>query len=176
MHVIQDPLPFVGFVDPGWHFKHFVASSVPLRYSPKPHFKQGISGDDAPILPGWQSMHVSWEVAPMAFEYVPALHGEHLISASRPSSVLYVPAGHPLHAGCSSFSLYLPSLHSVHFDTAVSPLLYPIGQTLQSDLPGSFWNLPVKHGRQNVEPCWIWYSPAEPVWETGWWKLCERSL
>ena len=74
----------------------------------------------------------------MAFEYVPALHVEHLISASRPSSVLYLPVVHPLHVDCFSSSLYLPVLHFVHFVAFVPPLLYPFGQSLQPELPIPF--------------------------------------
>jgi hypothetical protein len=134
----QDPLPSVGVLDPGRHFKHVVGRSAPPRYSPSPQFEHAVA-DNAPIsvpfFPGWQSMQVSLEVAPIALEYVPALHGEHLISASRPSSTLNMPAGHPVHAGCFSSSLYLPSLHFLHSVASVPPLLYPAGQTVQSEPP-----------------------------------------
>ena len=52
----QDPLPSIGFFDPGRHFKHVVASSAsPARYSPSPQLSHPFVTEFS-ILPAAHSL------------------------------------------------------------------------------------------------------------------------
>ena len=65
-----------------------------------------------------------------------------------------------LQPGFVSSFWYFPFAQPVHDSCAVPPLLLkPIGQFLHDKLPITFSNFPVKHGKQKVTPCSLWYWP-----------------
>jgi hypothetical protein len=100
----HDPLPSAGFLNPGRHFKHVVASSVPPRYSPSSQSSHPLVIEFR-ILPAAHSLHFAAPLelvrpfahAPhvvfhaLSFENVFKAHGLQVIL---PSSFWYSPGMH----------------------------------------------------------------------------------
>ena len=109
----QDPLPSVGFLDPGSHFKHVVGTASPPRYSPSPHLSHPLV-TELSILPAAQSLQ-----------------------AAEPAGLVR-PSGQLVHDSCFVKSVNVFSVHSWQAICFTSLLNFPGIHGRQYANPSSF--------------------------------------
>ena len=100
----QDPLPSVGFLNPGRHFKHVVALSAPPRYCPSPQLSHPFVTEFS-ILPAAHSLQAD---AP-GLLVRPDAHASHAVFCLIMFEKVFT--AHGLHDDCPSSFWYLPGMH-----------------------------------------------------------------
>jgi hypothetical protein len=150
----QDPLPSVGFFDPGRHFKHVVVfSASPPRYSPTPQLSHPFVTEFS-ILPATQSLQaaapaellrpdgqsrqvVGFVSVVERYWFLP--HSLHAVSNDAPASVPYFPGWQSMQvlSEVAPMALeYVPAVHLEQFFSATKPvsvLYMPAGHPLHVD-------------------------------------------
>jgi hypothetical protein len=115
-----------------------------------------------------QALHVAFDDAPTAVEYLPDVHSVHTVPAV---NVVYLPASHAVHVDAETAAEYVPGGQTLHvvIDDAPTVVEYvPDAHCVQPAAPANVLYLPVSHA--------VHVPPARPVEPASHVQLVRAAL